>query len=145
MSDVTSVTSLSKYSLEESDDNDSFVSSDSLIHNAKLGSAHTITTKMSTRANERFLRRQYLIKRSNRLRKRLVDRPYDQSALQEYAAVLYEQQNFIVAAKVIKRVMDTGDKSGHWYLKLGKCFFRRWLIYYSKNGTFSADDFNSSQ
>jgi Flp pilus assembly protein TadD len=77
-------------------------------------------------ANKQFQRKLYLKDRSAKLRGRLKYRPTDQRALQEYASVLYEQENYITATKVIKRVLATGDTSGDWYLKLGKCYFRRW-------------------
>mmetsp|Transcript_3827 Transcript_3827/g.5954 ORF Transcript_3827/g.5954 Transcript_3827/m.5954 type:complete len:1046 (+) Transcript_3827:145-3282(+) len=80
-------------------------------------------------ANERFIRKQYLEKRAQRLKERLKDRPYDRRALTEYADVLYEQKNYLIAQKIIKRALGCGDFSGSWYLRLGKCSFRRWLVY----------------
>ena len=79
--------------------------------------------------NETFLRFKYLQEREKQLRKRLIQRPFDQRALIEYAEVTYEQKNFLVSCKIIKRIIAIGETSGYWYLKLGKCCFRRWLIY----------------
>jgi hypothetical protein len=101
---------------------------------AKLKKGETLSTKSTTNktsakgreANKQFQRKVYLKERGAKLRGRLKDRPTDQRALQEYGAVLYEQENYITAPKVIKRILATGDTSGDWYLKLGKCYFRRW-------------------
>ena len=77
-------------------------------------------------ANKKFQRRVYLKERGAKLRGRLKDRPTDQRALQEYGAILYEQEDYLTAPKVIKRILASGDTAGDWYLKLGKCYFRRW-------------------
>lgn len=79
--------------------------------------------------NERFLRRKHLEKRARKLKSRIEDRPTDQRALTEYSEVLYEQQNYILAQKMIRRLLELGDNSGYWHLKLGKCCYRRWLVY----------------
>lgn len=84
--------------------------------------------------NDVFLRSKYLEERAKKLRKRLADRPFDERALVEYAEVTYEQKNFLVSQKIIKRVIAVGDCSGYWYLRLGKCCFRRWLIYALPSG-----------
>jgi hypothetical protein len=84
--------------------------------------------------NEKFLRKKYLAGRARKLKQRLQDRPFDVRALTEYSEVLYEQQNFGVAQKVIRRLIAAGDNSGHWHLKLGKCYYRRWLEYRSARG-----------
>lgn len=91
--------------------------------------------KSSHSSNEIFLRNKYLENRAKKLRRRLADRPFDERALVEYAEVTYEQKNFLVAQKIIRRVLATGDCSGYWHLKLGKCCFRRWLIYAQANGS----------
>lgn len=83
-------------------------------------------TAQSREVNKKFRRKQYLKERAAKLRGRLKDRPTDQRALQEYATVLYETEDYTTAPKVIKRVLATGDSSGDWHLKLGKCYFRRW-------------------
>lgn len=77
-------------------------------------------------ANKKFQRKVYLKERGAKLRGRLKDRPTDQRALQEYGAILYEQEDYLTAPKVIKRILASGDTAGDWYLKLGKCYFRRW-------------------
>jgi hypothetical protein len=99
--------------------------------NDNLGSPNK---SLSSSTNEIFLRNKYLENRAKKLRKRLADRPFDERALVEYAEVSYEQKNFLVSQKIIRRVLATGDCSGYWYLKLGKCCFRRWLIYAQANG-----------
>jgi hypothetical protein len=99
----------------------------------KDGSPQKSSSK-KTIANELFLRQQYLETRAKKLRKRLEMRPFDERALVEFAEVTYEQKNFLVSQKIIRRVMATGEPSGYWYLKLGKCCFRRWLIYGQANG-----------
>ena len=92
------------------------------------------STEKGREANKKFQRKIYLKERAAKLRGRLKDRPTDQRALQEYAAVLYEQENYQTAPKVIRRVLATGDTSGEWYLKLGKCYFRRWAKIGNKQG-----------
>jgi hypothetical protein len=84
------------------------------------------STAKGREANRKFQRKMYLKVRAAKLRGRLKDRPTDQRALQEYGSILYEQENYMTAPKVIKRILATGDTSGDWYLKLGKCYFRRW-------------------
>jgi hypothetical protein len=84
------------------------------------------STAQGREANKKFQRKVYLKDRGAKLRGRLKDRPTDQRALQEYGAIFYEQEDYVTAPKVIKRILATGDTAGDWYLKLGKCYFRRW-------------------
>jgi hypothetical protein len=104
----------------------------------KPGSPNTSTANKSSvkgrEANKQFQRKVYLKDRAAKLRGRLKDRPFDQRALQEYGSILYEQENYITAPKVIKRILATGDTAGDWYLKLGKCYFRRWARMGNING-----------
>ena len=108
------------------------------LTSSMISDNNTIVTRQSSSAsvstnarleNEKFLRKKYLEKRSKRLKARLQDRPFDQRALAEYSEVLYEQENFVLAQKVIRRLLNVGDNSGYWHLKLGKCCYRRWLLY----------------
>lgn len=91
----------------------------------KKSSANKSTAE-GREANRKFQRKLYLKERGAKLRGRLKDRPTDQRALQEYGAILYEEENYMTAPKVIRRILASGDVSGDWYLKLGKCYFRRW-------------------
>jgi hypothetical protein len=129
----------SSYSVVSSvslDDDISLGSTSSLIEKNGDGSPQKSSKKTTTSlsANELFLRKQYLETRAKKLRKRLEIRPFDERALVEFAEVTYEQKNFLVSQKIIRRVMAIGEPSGYWYLKLGKCCFRRWLVYAQPNG-----------
>lgn len=96
----------------------------------KLKTVNQVFTNKSSakgrEANKKFQRKIYLKERAAKLRGRLKDRPTDQRALQEYGEILYEQEDYLTAPKVIKRILASGDTAGDWYLKLGKCYFRRW-------------------
>jgi hypothetical protein len=122
---------ISSISLE---DDSTIASSASNKDSKSQGNLGSPTKSVSSTANEVFLRNKYLETRAKKLRKRLADRPFDERALVEYAEVSYEQKNFLVSQKIIRRVLATGDCSGYWYLKLGKCCFRRWLIYANASG-----------
>lgn len=129
--DISSINSTSGYSFQSMP---SSMNSDN-----RTGSTQHAVVKGSRQAgkleNEKFLRSKYLEGRARKLKSRLQDRPYDVRALREYSEVLYEQQNFILAQKVIRRLIAAGDDSGHWHLKLGKCSYRRWMVYLSSQGT----------
>ena len=80
-------------------------------------------------------RKKYLMERSKKLKARLRDRPYDKRALAEYADILYEQQDYISACKVIDRAIICGEDSCFMFITLGKCYFKRWMAHKNQKGS----------
>lgn len=79
-------------------------------------------------------RKKYLVERSKKLKARLRDRPYDRRALAEYADILYEQEDYISACKVIDRAIICGEDSGFMFITLGKCYYKRWMVHRKQKG-----------
>ena len=58
---------------------------------------------------------------------RLLSRPFELNAISALIEITYEQQDNQAAVIVIQKSIHLGVHDSSLFIKLGKCYFRRWL------------------
>jgi len=64
------------------------------------------------------------------------DRPYDYESVSKLAAAFYELKDYGNASKYIERLKESIDPSGELYVKLARCYVRKYRKDQSNEGKF---------
>lgn len=75
----------------------------------------------------KYERARYLRKRARHFQHCLQVRPFDRHAILSLIDITYEQNDHQAAVQVISKAITLGvNDPSPYYIKLGKCYFRRW-------------------